>query len=167
MTVVEIASYALALLGLGAGLFALLRWMERRRVKLRVLPLHAIRVDDDEPWIALCIEVTNLSRFPVTVSEAGVRYVADRGWWQAHSHALPIDKTSWPRLLQPGGRVTVYGQPPQPGRGYAFKSVYARTACGTVSSGAPLAFEPPAPMDHTQAQAHRREAWRKLRTSKT
>lgn len=72
MSTVQAITFAIALLGAVLGLINTWHSLDKSRVKLKVVPAHAIPVGGADPWLQFCIEVTNLSTFPVTVHEVGV-----------------------------------------------------------------------------------------------
>lgn len=137
-----VAAITLAIAFLGAVLGVINTWhaIDRKRVKIRVRPKHAISVGAADPRITFCIEITNLSEFAVTVDEAGVFYkgIDSRG---AYTRPILIDGKSWPRRLEPRSSVTVYGQPPEPKPGHPLKCAYARTECGVTRTGVSPAFK--------------------------
>lgn len=134
MSVVEAITLAIAILGAVLGLINTWHAIDKKRVKIRVRPKHAIPVGAVDPRITFCIEITNLSEFAITVDEVGVFYngTDNRG---AYTNPILIDGKSWPRRLEPRSSVTVYGQPPEPKSGHSLKCAYARTECGVTRTG--------------------------------
>lgn len=140
MSIVESITLAIAVVGAVLGLFNTWQSIDKQRVKIRVRPKHAIPVGTADPGITFCIEITNLSEFAVTISEAGVffRGTEARG---AYTQPILLDGKPWPRRLEPRSSVTVYGQPPQPKPGHPLRCAYARTECGVTRTGTSPAFK--------------------------
>lgn len=140
MSVVEAITLAIAILGAVLGFINTWHAIDKKRVKIRVRPKHAISLGAVDPRITFCIEITNLSEFAITVDEAGVFYKGTdaRG---AYAQPILIDGKSWPRRLEPRSSVTVYGHPPQPKPGHSLKCAYARTECGVTCTGTSPAFK--------------------------
>jgi len=126
----------LAVAGLGAVLGIINTWhmIDRSRVKLRVRPAHAIPVGGIYEQLDFCIEVTNLSSFPVTVCDVGLFH---KGTTRRSAYTQPvlIDNGGWPRRLEPRSSVTVYGRKPDPQSELPIKCAYARTECGITKKG--------------------------------
>lgn len=143
----------LAIAVVGAVLGIINTWYQflSDRVLLRVQPKAAIllpngsllRAKFDSIFemsrdIVLCIEVVNLSRFPVTVSEVGLvqNKISDK---ERMTLTMPIvfDDGPWPRRLESRTSVTVYFHAKlafEKGIVKARKA-YARTACGKAFYG--------------------------------
>jgi len=134
MSVLEGITLSIAVLGAALGLINTWHTLDRSRVKLRVRPKHAVPVGGASPDLRFCIEVTNLSAFPVTIEEAGLLHAGTKS---RSAYAIPvlIDGGSWPRRLEPRSSVTVYGERPTALRGHPIRCAYARTACGVVRNG--------------------------------
>lgn len=140
MLLIQAITLSIAVLGAVLGVINTWHAIDKKRVKIRVRPKHAIPVGGIDPCITFCIEITNLSEFAVTIEEAGVFYKGtdSRG---AYTPPLLIDGKSWPRRLESRSSVTVYGQPPKPKQGHALKCAYARTECGVTRTGTSPAFK--------------------------
>jgi hypothetical protein len=140
MSVTEAVTFAIAVLGAVLGLINTWHSIDKKRVKIRVRPKHAIPQGAADPRITFCIEVTNLSEFAVTIDEAGVFYkgTENRG---AYTQPILIDGKPWPRRLEPRSSVTVYGQLPKPKPGHPLKCAYAHTECGVTRRGSSPAFK--------------------------
>jgi hypothetical protein len=110
----------------------------QRRVRLRVVPKlaslmsHAGQIGPDMG----CIEVTNLSTFPVTVSDVGFTIKGDPRKNPRAQIIQPIihDGGSWPRRLEARASVTVYFDL-QPLKQHRIKKAYVLTDCGNVGFG--------------------------------
>ena len=129
----------LAIASVGAVLGIINTWHQRnqRKVKLWVVPKHAIPVGALEGFnITMCIEVINLSTFPVTVSDVGVLY---RGTDVRGAVVQPIfiDGGSFPRRLEPRAAFTAYmaGESIGGRDNHRVKCAYARTDCGVTATG--------------------------------
>ena len=161
MPLTQAITLAIAVLGAALGLINTWHAIDKKRVKIRVRPKHAIPVgaadpsafftfdlsrpkhaipvEAADPRFTFCIEITNLSEFAITIDEAGVYKGTDsRG---AYTQPIIIDGKPWPRRLEPRSSVTVYGQPPQRKPDHALKCAYARTECGVTRTGTSPAFK--------------------------
>jgi hypothetical protein len=139
ITLFQGITLAVAVLGAVLGLINTWHNLDKSRVKLIVRPKHAIPVGAADPNIRFCIEVTNLSAFPVTVYDVGVFY---RGSDNRGSLANPIliDGGGWPRRLEPRTAVSVYCRSLQQ-PGHIIRCAYARTECGHTETGTSGALE--------------------------
>ncbi len=140
MTLIQGLTLAIAVLGAVLGVINTWHQLDRSRVKLRVVPKHAVPMGNTDPRLTFCIEVTNLSAFAVTIEEAGVFYAKTKARG-AYSPPVLLDGQGWPRRLEPRTSVTVYGQPPESRPGHRLRCAYARTACGVVREGTSPAFK--------------------------
>lgn len=130
---VQTVTFAVAVLGAVLGVINTWHNLDKSRVKLRVRPAHAIPVGAADQRIELSIEISNLSAFAVSVSEAGVLYSGTRNRG-AIINPLFANGGGWPRRLEPRSSITVYSHlPPAHGRG--IKCAYARTECGVIKTG--------------------------------
>jgi hypothetical protein len=129
VTVVEAITLAIALLGAVLGIINTWHALDASRVKLKVVPGHAIPVGGANPSIDFYITVTNLSTFPVTIREVGIIYggMDKRG---VFVNPFLADGGSWPRRLEPRSAISVYGQRPDPIPGHPIRRAYAETDCG-------------------------------------
>jgi hypothetical protein len=110
----------------------------QRRVRLRVVPKVGCFVypaGQFGPDIG-CIEITNLSTFPVTVADVGFTIKGDPRKNPRAQIIQPIihDGGSWPRRLEARTSVTVYFEL-LPLRQHKIKKAYAMTDCGNVGFG--------------------------------
>jgi hypothetical protein len=128
--------FTISAAAVGAVLGIMNTWnsMSLRRVRLRVSPAHAIAPHFDGDMFV--IEVTNLSAFPVTISEVGFSRRADKGRRAAVAMPMVTDGKAWPRRLEAREAVTLlvpvdnlYGERA------AFGRAYAHTACGEFRYG--------------------------------
>jgi hypothetical protein len=139
-SVIQVITLSVAVLGAVLGVLNTWQGFDRNRVKLKVIPKGAIPVGGANQRITFCIEVTNLSTFPVTVSDVGVFYY---GTDKRGSIITPflVDGGSWPRRLEPRSSVTVYSERPTSSAEHRIKCAYARTDCGTTKTGTSPALE--------------------------
>jgi hypothetical protein len=140
ITIIQGITLSIAVLGAVLGIINTWQALDRSRVKLKVLPAHAIPVGGVDPRLTFCIEVTNLSAFAVTVHDVGVFYCGTdrRG---SFVHPVLMDGGAWPRRLEPRSSVTVYGQRPESFPNQRIRCAYARTECGVTKTGSSPALE--------------------------
>jgi hypothetical protein len=148
--------------GMVLGIINTWRQFDKDRVKLRVVPKLAFQIgntvvatdradylNDDSPASdflkhgakkRLCIEITNLSAFPVTISQAGF------GGSKSTRFTLfgPLTSTGqpYPTRLEPRQSVTLYmGVGADLDPRYLTKAIaYAQTDCGHTAYGTSPAF---------------------------
>jgi hypothetical protein len=137
MTTTELVTLPLAVLGAVLGVINTWRGLDRDRVKLRVVPKIALAATPGlDPRPRLCIEVTNLSTFAVTISEVGF---LQRGTDHRMALVQPIlpDGGPFPRRLEARSGFTAYFAPGAEAReGFAnVTKAYARTECGEWRHG--------------------------------
>ncbi|RLW62678.1 MAG: hypothetical protein B6D73_18285 [gamma proteobacterium symbiont of Stewartia floridana] len=140
MTTVESITLAIAVLGAVLGVINTWVGLSKEKVKLIVTPKHAIPVGGAPEHLEFCVEVVNLSAFPVTVSEVGVFY---RGTDKRSVIPNPItsDGKPFPRRLESRSGVTLYSEKPRPlVNGKRMKCAFAKTDCGVVVKGNSPAF---------------------------
>ena len=133
----------LAIAGLGAVLGIVNTWhgLSRSRVKLKVLPAHAIPFGGADERINFSIEVTNLSDFALTIREVGFLFEGTEAR-TAVVRPFILDGGTWPRRLEPRTSVTVYAQVSPPLKDDPkIKCAYARTDCGRTITGTSPALE--------------------------
>jgi hypothetical protein len=106
MSVLQHATFSLGALGSVLGVVNTWVNLDRGRMKLKIVPSQVVPVGNIDPRIGFAIQITNLSNFPVSVSEAGV---LDRGSQNRGSIFNPLiaDGGDWPRRLEPRSSVTV------------------------------------------------------------
>lgn len=135
ITGIQAVTLALAVLGAVLGVINTWHSLDKARVKLRVLPAHAIPVGPGaNRSLNFSIEVTNLSSFAVTVHDVGVFF---HGTDQRASFVRPIviDGGAWPRRLEPRSSVSIYGERPESPAHQRIRCAYARTSCGVTKRG--------------------------------
>lgn len=156
MTTTTAITLAIAVLGAVLGIINTLMQIDKSRIKIGVIPKIAFFVDDilvnsllrpdatqgSPEERRLCVEVVNLSSFPITVNEVGF---GKRILSRARHVLVPpliLDGKPWPRRLEPREAVIVYTErgvrfSPQPSP----KRAYAATACGEVRYGTSKALK--------------------------
>jgi hypothetical protein len=106
--------------------------MDRDRVKLRVTPKTAIAIN--VPGLGngpiLCIEVLNLSAFPVTVTQVGFTLPGDQRLVLMDPIVSP-EQTRLPKRLEPRTSITCYAAPgtEREPRFRQVKAAFASTDC--------------------------------------
>ena len=136
-TIVDGVTLSIAVLGAVLGVMNTWRAIDRDRVKLKVIPKQAIPVGNMiDQRIRLCIDVTNFSTFPLTITEVGVLYhgTSRRG---AVVNPIIIDGGGFPRKLEPRTSFTAHMHPEALERtdGHLVKCAYAMTDCGVRVKG--------------------------------
>lgn len=141
MTIFESVTFSIAALGAVLGVINTWVGLSKERVRLAVIPKHAIPVGAAASNIELGIEIINLSAFPVTISEVGVFY---RGTTKRSVIPNPIDldQRGFPRRLDSRESMTIYCEKPRAVvDGHRMSSVFAKTDCGIVRKGSSPAFK--------------------------
>lgn len=158
MTILQIATLCTAIIGAALGIMNTWHRFSKERVRLRVVPKLGWRVGRtgilaaDRPAAAaedptggrphdrLCIEVINLSAFPVTVCDVGFGRV-DRSRFAAVRPELSHGK-AWPVRLEARESFVAYLLPNAKLSEGALKwaRAYASTDCGTSSYGSSPIF---------------------------
>lgn len=131
----DILTFGIALVGAVLGVINTWKAINRDRPKLRVTFKHAIPIGGADSRIRYCIEVLNLSTFPLTVTEIGVllRGTKARG---AVTNPILIDGGSWPRRLEPRSTVTGYLREDAFSREqHPIRCAYAKTDCDLIVQG--------------------------------
>jgi len=166
MTTLELITLVTAITGaacgiLGAVLGIINTWnqVSKNRLRLRVRPYLAVVEQmrngqyvgivrhSGKPFPSdlmqhLCVEVVNLSSFPVTISEVGFGRRDDEG---GRHVVIPFDRfgDQLPKRLEPRESMSVYGAPQarlKPSIARMAKA-YAMTSCGGVAYGTSPAFQ--------------------------
>lgn len=137
MEFVPTLTFGIAVLGAGLGIINTWRSFDRDRVRLLVTPKEAIPFGAAEyqyPNIEFCIEVVNLSFFPLTVSEVGVllRGASTRS---VVVQPIIIDGRSMPLRLEARESASFYMEAPRNHGGHPLSAAYAKTSCGRVFKG--------------------------------
>ncbi len=130
----QAVTLAVAAVGAVLGIINTWRAIDQGRVKLKVVPAHAIPYGAADPDLRFCVQVTNLSSFAVTIDDAGVFY---HGTKNRGSIINPVftDNGPWPRRLEPRASFSIYSQLPHSRAGNKIKCAFARTQCGHTKTG--------------------------------
>ena len=131
---------AIAVVGAVLGLINTWHTLDKNRVKLKVVPKRAIPYGAADHRLSLCIEVTNLSSFPLTIDEVGVFFHRTDKRAAVISPVL-MDNGPWPRRLEPRSSISIYSQLPEAREGRKMRCAYARTQCGRTAEGTSPAFK--------------------------
>lgn len=142
-TIIDGVTLSIAVLGAVLGVLNTWRNIDRDRVKLQVIPKQAIPVGNmPDKRTRLCIDVTNFSTFPLTITEVGVLYFGtkERG---AIFNPIIIDGGGFPRKLEPRTSFSAYLHPEALERvnGKRVKCAYAKTDCGVTVKGSSPALK--------------------------
>jgi hypothetical protein len=148
MSTLDAITLSIAVLGAVLGIVNTWHALSLRMVRLVVRPSAAVRigagafkstihVPPPGTVADLCIEVTNLSAFAVTIDEVGL--LPRRGKVrQAIPRPILADGGAWPRRLQPRESVSTYCDPGSVADTVQVKCAYATTACGhTAKASSP------------------------------
>ena len=139
---IAVVGAVFGLIGTLLGILNTWRAFDRDRVKLRVVPKRAVPVGGLDNRPRACIDITNLSTFPITVSQVGFlfRDSTNRG---ALIDPLMLDGGSFPRRLEPRTSFSVFCNPRQhlePAFG-SVRCAYAETDCGVLVEGTSAALK--------------------------
>ncbi len=141
MDIFESITFAIAVLGATLGVVNTWVGLSKEKVKLVVTPKHAIPVGGAPEHLTFCIEVVNLSAFPVTVSEVGI-YYSGTDKRSVIPNPVTSDGGPFPRRLEPRSGVSLYSERPRSViDGNKMKCVFAKTDCGVVRKGNSPAFK--------------------------
>ena len=160
MTITEGITLSVAVIGAVLGIVNIVRDLAKDRVRLRVIPKLAVQADDGSGrlgWITgicrnpfpdsatqrLCVEIVNLSTFPVTVKEVGFgRKEGPQGLRHVMT-SMHGSGDQLPKRLESRQSMTVYDaycltlDP----RLMTHAVAYAETDCGTRVYGTSPAFQ--------------------------
>lgn len=130
-------TFAIACIGAVLGILNTWRAIDKERPKLKVIPKQAYMMMDGhiERTPRLCIEVTNLSSFPLTVSEVGVLL---KGTSERAVILQPMlnNGASLPYRLDPRTSLSTYAAPDAlADTRHPVKCAYVRTDCGLTFKG--------------------------------
>lgn len=134
-TVRDTVTVAIASIGAVLGIINTWKGYDKDRPKLKIMPKQAIPVGIGDTRRRLCIDVTNLSSFSLTVVEVGVFYhgTNERG---ASVRPIIIDGGDFPRKLEPRTSFTPYFSPDAfEGCKHQIKCAYVKTDCGLTFTG--------------------------------
>ena len=140
MDIFETVTFAIAVLGAALGVINTWVGLSKERVKLSVTPKHAIPVGGAPDHLQFCVEVVNLSAFPVTIYEIGIFYGGTNNR-SVIPNPVTSDSGPFPRRLEPRSAVTLYSERPRSViDGNKMKYAFAKTDCGVVQKGNSPAF---------------------------
>ncbi len=132
----DVITIALASIGAVLGILNAWKAYDKDRPRIRVRPRQAVPLGPTaDPRARLAIEVTNLSWFPLTVSEVGVlfRGTSERG---VVIEPMLHDGGSFPRRLESRTSFTAYLHPEAFVRTqHRVRAAYAKTDCGLTFTG--------------------------------
>jgi hypothetical protein len=136
MDMKDLVTVGLAAVGAVLGVLNTWKSLDRDRPKLLVVPKFAFAVGphaDDSTFV--CFDVTNLSTFPLTVTEVGFLY-----WWTRRRAAIPNpivnNGPAFPRELTPRTSVSAYTpQENLAAASYRIRCAYVKTDCGLIFTG--------------------------------
>lgn len=103
--------------------------VNRQHVKLQVTPVLGVAVPQGHPCV--CVDVVNLSAFPVTITEIGFHRRDGKRYSildQPLTNGMPL-----PQRLEPRESITAYFPPAIDLR--VVTTAFARTSCGMVQDG--------------------------------
>jgi hypothetical protein len=132
----DIITMSIAAVGAVLGVINTWHSLDQRRIRLRVVPKIAHAVIGGDFGAAMgCIEVVNLSAFPVSISEIGFTIDGDPRKHRRLAILEPItpDRQPLARTLEPRHAVTGYFDLDRMDSG--IKKAYVRTECGEVAYG--------------------------------
>jgi len=127
-------TFGLAMLGAVLGVINTWRTINRDRLKLRVRFIRGISVHAPTmPSSVFGVEVTNLSSFPVTISEVGLHIEGTKSRAAFIPHIISDGGKTLPRRLETREQITVYIPTTALRLELRYKDVYATTACGATT----------------------------------
>lgn len=134
---------AIAILGAVLGIMNTWRSFDRDRIRLRVSPRWAIfTYPESGTSTRFCIEITNLSYMPITVSQVGFELRKKKDMIFIFIPDF-FDGGTMPRRLEPRTSFVAYMKPhAEEDKAMAdVKCAFARTACGMVARGTSAALK--------------------------
>lgn len=126
----QLATTSIAVVGAVLGIINTWHGLDKSRMKLKVVPAHAIPFGGMDERLRFCIEITNLSSFAVTINDAGVLFHGTDKRAAIVNPLFSDGGRSWPRRLEPRSSFTVYSQIPFSAEGHKIQCAYAITQCG-------------------------------------
>lgn len=130
---------AFAIIGAVLGILNTWHTINRDRVKLLVVPRYYIASSGIS---GICIDVTNLSFLPVTVTQVAIELGCSRNQIFVF-HPLYLDDTCLPHRMEPRTSITVFIPPgiDRDPRLIDGRRALAKTACGRTFYGSSPAFK--------------------------
>jgi len=120
----EAVTLSIAVLGAVLGLINTWRSIDTSRVKLKVVPGHAVLVGSANPAYRFYVSVTNLGAFAVTIEELGFLYKGTDRKGVLVEYLLS-DGGALPKRLEPRAGLTAYCERPAPLGTHSVKCAYA------------------------------------------
>lgn len=133
-TMVAYITFGLAVLGAVLGVLNTWNDLDKKRLKLKVVPAHAIPWGGADARLRVAIAVTNLSSFPVTIDEVGFLLKGRKGRMLIMEPVV-ADGGSWPRRLEPRTSLSLYAGLPERTSGHPIVAAFVGTQCGNVIRG--------------------------------
>jgi hypothetical protein len=136
MEIKDVVTMSIAVVGAVLGVMNTWNNMNQKRVRLRVIPKVAIPVMNGEFGETMgCIEVVNLSAFPVSIQEVGftLRRHSRKGDRLTIVQPITNDQQPLARRLESRQSVSAYFQ--LDARFANAKSAYVRTDCDEMAYG--------------------------------
>lgn len=134
MTIIQSVTFSIAVLGAVLGIINTWYNLDKNRVKLKVMPGNIYQPHGGNKHLNFCIQITNLSVFPLTISQAGF-FSTRTGIKETIIKPVFLDGGNWPKRLEPRTAITVLTQSPEVPIGHKIKSAYAITQCGKTCIG--------------------------------
>jgi hypothetical protein len=132
----DIFTISCAVVGAVLGVINTWNGISQRKVRLRVVPKIAFPVSHSGRLDEMgCIEVLNLSTFPLTVTEVGFTIDGDPRKKTRAAIVQPLihDGKPWPRRLEARESVTAYFN--FANLSHKIRKAYVKTDCGEVAYG--------------------------------
>jgi hypothetical protein len=139
---IAVAGAVLGLVGTVLSILNTWRAFDRDKVKLRVIPKHAFPIGGIDSRPRVSIDVTNLSTFPVTVSQIGFLFHDTTNRGMLLQPFMP-DGGAFPRRLEPRTSFSVLCEPTEHLKPEfaSVRCVFAQTDCGVTIKGNSPALE--------------------------
>jgi hypothetical protein len=128
-------TFSAAMIGAILGIINIWKFFDRDKIKLKVIPKHAIPVGSADPSIIGSIEVINLSLFTITLSEVGLLL---KGMDERLPFINPLlaEGEKLPMRLESKASITAYFTTSDIADFYSrIKCAYAWTASGEKFNG--------------------------------
>lgn len=128
----KLLTFILGAVGTGLGILNYVKSIQKERVKLRVCFRQGIPINmPNMPKRLVCVEVTNLSAFPVVINEVGMNML---GTDERAVFTMPFtsDNKPLPRKLESREQFTASADRAFLDPEVTYTHVYASTSCGTT-----------------------------------
>lgn len=133
--IIQYFTFSVAMLGAVLGIINTWKSSDRDKIKLKVIPKHAIPVGSADPSIICAIEVINLSSFAITLSEVGFLLKGTKARISS-INLLLAEGGSLPKRLESRTAVTAYFTASDlVSNHYKIRCAYAWTASGEKFKG--------------------------------